>query len=64
VFPELVQRDLRPDALVRQVQWLHANRVALEPELAQLRSRMGTPGASQRAAQELLNLLPAPPRCP
>ena len=64
VFPELVQRDLRPDALVRQVQWLHANRGALEPELAQLRSRMGTPGASQRAAQELLNLLPAPPRCP
>jgi lipid-A-disaccharide synthase len=64
VFPELVQRDLRPDALVRQVQWLHANRGVLEPELAQLRSRMGTPGASQRAAQELLNLLPAPPRCP
>jgi lipid-A-disaccharide synthase len=71
VFPELVQHHLQAEALVRQVRRLQAERAELEPALEQLRSRMGRPGASERAAQELLQLLPpahplppASPRCP
>ncbi|MDI9407139.1 MAG: lipid-A-disaccharide synthase [Chitinophagaceae bacterium] len=57
VFPELVQREVRSDALVRQVRRLHAERPAFEASIARLRSRMGQPGASERAAGELLALL-------
>lgn len=57
VFPELVQREVRADALVRQVRRLQAERPAMERAIGQLRSRMGEPGASGRAARELLDLL-------
>lgn len=57
VFPELVQAEVRADALVRQVRRLQAERPALERAMAELRRRMGEPGASERAARELLHLL-------
>lgn len=61
VFPELLQGEVRPEALVRQVGRLRAERPALERAITQLRSRMGTPGASGRAARELLDLLDQQP---
>jgi lipid-A-disaccharide synthase len=57
VFPELVQGEVRAGALVGQVRHLHAGRAGFEASIAQLRSRMGQPGASQRAAAELLAML-------
>ena len=71
VFPELLQQAVQAEALVGKVHRLQAERAALEPAFHQLRSRMGRAGASERAAQELLQLLPpaapllpALPRCP
>lgn len=57
VFPELVQGEVRADALVRQARRLWADRSGFDASIARLRSRMGQPGASQRAAEELLALL-------
>ncbi|MEY3462464.1 MAG: Lipid-A-disaccharide synthase [Cyanobacteriota bacterium] len=57
-FPELVQRAVRPAALVRAVQALQARRAQVDGAVAELRSKMGPAGASQRAADLLLELLP------
>lgn len=64
VFPELVQQEVQVDALVRQVRRLQAGRGTFSSAIEELRSRMGEPGASQRAAQELLDLLNAAPYRP
>jgi len=58
-FPELLQQEVKAEALVQQVRRLRADRARLEPALVELRSRMGLPGASERVASELLSLLPA-----
>jgi lipid-A-disaccharide synthase len=57
-FPELVQRQLRPEALVRAVRAQQASRPQVEAAVAELRTKMGTAGASERAADLLLDLLP------
>lgn len=57
-FPELLQRQVRPAELVRAVGELQARRLQLEAAVAELRSKMGPAGASQRAADLVLELLP------
>jgi len=57
-FPERVQRQLRPPLLVRAVRELQASRPQVDAAMAELRSKMGPAGASQRAADLLLELLP------
>jgi len=57
-FPELLQREVRPAALVRAVAELQARRPQVEAAMAELHSKMGSAGASQRAADLLLELIP------
>jgi lipid-A-disaccharide synthase len=57
-FPELVQREARPAALARAVGDLMARRPAVEAAMAELHSKMGSAGASERAADLLLELMP------
>jgi lipid-A-disaccharide synthase len=57
-FPELVQRHVSPQALVRAVRGLQASRPQVEEAVTELRSKMGPAGASERAAELLLELLP------
>ena len=57
-FPELVQRELRPAALMRAVGELQSRRPALASAMAELHSKMGKAGASERAADLLLELMP------
>jgi len=57
-FPELLQREARPAALVRSVAELQARRPQVEAAMAELHSKMGSAGASQRAADLLLELIP------
>jgi lipid-A-disaccharide synthase len=64
VFPELLQDEVRAEALVRAVQANQRQRPELEAAITELRSRMGAPGASLRAAEDLLKLLDAGPQFP
>lgn len=57
-FPELIQHQLSPASLVRAVRALQADRPTSEQAIAELRSQLGAGGASQRAADLLLELLP------
>lgn len=58
VFPELIQHQLSPASLVRAVHALQADRARITADLDQLRSTMGKAGASHRAAELLMDLLP------
>ena len=58
VFPELLQERVNPGELVAALQGLLADRPRVEEAIAELRRRMGPPGASRRAADALLELLP------
>jgi len=58
VFPELVQKHVNPTELVAALQGLLADRPRVEAAIADLRGRMGPAGASGRAADALLELLP------
>lgn len=58
LFPELLQGAVTPGNLVRALRGVLAEPGRLEEGCAELRSRMGPPGASQRAADELVDLLP------
>ncbi|MCP9927404.1 lipid-A-disaccharide synthase [Cyanobium sp. CH-040] len=57
-FPELLQERVTPAALVAALEGLLADRPRVEGAIAELRRRMGPPGASARAADALLELLP------
>ncbi|MCU0529019.1 MAG: lipid-A-disaccharide synthase [Cyanobium sp. Prado107] len=57
-FPELLQERVTPAALVAALEGLLADRRRVEGAIAELRRRMGPPGASARAADALLELLP------
>jgi lipid-A-disaccharide synthase len=57
VVPELIQHDLTPDAVSREVISLLTDPVRAENmrrDLAEVRQRLGAPGASTRAAQAVL----------
>jgi lipid-A-disaccharide synthase len=58
VFPELVQDRVNPAELVAALEGLLADRPRVEEAIAELRRRMGPSGASARAAEALLELLP------
>jgi lipid-A-disaccharide synthase len=57
-FPELIQRQVQPARLVGAVRDLMARPDRNQQLVAELRSRMGTAGASGRAADLMLELLP------
>nr|WP_053068355.1 hypothetical protein [Synechococcus sp. GFB01] len=57
-FPELIQRQVQPARLVEAVCDLTSRSDQNRQLVAELRSRMGTAGASGRAADLMLELLP------
>jgi lipid-A-disaccharide synthase len=57
VFPELVQGDVTPEKLVAAVQDVNARRDELSVALHELRGKLGTPGAAERAAHLALELM-------
>jgi lipid-A-disaccharide synthase len=60
VVKELIQRDFRPEAVAREVLSLiedAARRAAVREGLAEVRARLGPPGASERAAAIVANVL-------
>ena len=57
IVPELLQGEATPDRIAEKVQNILQDlphREILKKELAQVRSRLGTPGASRRAAEIIL----------
>jgi lipid-A-disaccharide synthase len=60
VLTELIQGDFRPDAVVREVERLldeAGHRAAIGAGLAEVRARLGAPGASARAAEVVASYL-------
>jgi len=57
VFPELVQTDATPTAMVEAVHAVRTRRAELAEALEQLRARLGAPGAAERAAELALALV-------
>jgi lipid-A-disaccharide synthase len=57
VFPELIQSAVTRDKLVAAVRDVNARRSELTAALAEIRTRLGSPGAADRAAQLALELL-------
>jgi lipid-A-disaccharide synthase len=57
LFPELVQRHVTADKIVRSLRSLDANRELFNQSVQELQATMGPPGASRRAADELVGLL-------
>jgi lipid-A-disaccharide synthase len=62
VVPELIQADFTPERVADEVMALLPDgprRAAMEADLAEVRSRLGAGGASQRAAREVHEVLEA-----
>lgn len=57
LFPELVQRHVTADKIVRSLHSLERNRALFNQSVQELQATMGPPGASRRAADELVGLL-------
>ena len=57
VFPELLQGAVTPDNLVAAVRDIAARHGELSAALSELRSRLGEPGAAERAARLALELM-------
>ena len=57
LFPELIQRDVTAVNIVRSVRRIVADRGAFDQSVAELQATMGPPGASRRAAEELVGLI-------
>lgn len=60
VVPELIQRDATPERIANEALALLSRRSAIEAmrdDLAGLRARLGRPGASERAADEVARFL-------
>ncbi len=57
VFPELVQSDATPEAMVAAVRDVRVRRAEMAEALGQLRTRLGEPGAAERAADLALALV-------
>jgi lipid-A-disaccharide synthase len=59
VAPELIQEDFRPQKIAEQIRKLlePARAAQARADLAEVRRRLGPPGAVQRAAQAILDLL-------
>jgi lipid-A-disaccharide synthase len=62
--PELIQNDFTPDRVAAEILHLlndQSAREALRRDLAEVRQRLGPPGAVDRAADAILQLLGAAP---
>ncbi|MCP9881791.1 lipid-A-disaccharide synthase [Cyanobium sp. Alchichica 3B3-8F6] len=57
LFPELIQRDVTAANIVRSVQRIRDHRVLFDQAVKELQAAMGSPGASRRAAAELVDLM-------
>lgn len=57
VFPELIQAGVTPAAMADAVRAVHARRAEIAAALADLRTRLGSPGAADRAAALALSLV-------
>ena len=57
LFPELLQRDVTAANIVRSVQRIRDDRVLFDQAVKELQAAMGPPGASRRAAEELVDLM-------
>jgi lipid-A-disaccharide synthase len=57
VFPELIQAAVTPDALAAAVRDVYTRREELTSELAEIRGRLGRPGAAERAARLALEVM-------
>lgn len=57
LFPELIQAAVTPEAIAAAVRDVHARRAEITTALIELRGRLGTPGAAQRAADLALALV-------
>ena len=61
VVPEFIQRDATPERLANAAAEILASpdrQARMRAALVEVRSRLGTPGAAERAAREVLALLP------
>ncbi len=57
LFPELIQRDVTAANITRSVRLLSTDRVVFDQAVKELQATMGSPGASRRAAHELVDLI-------
>jgi lipid-A-disaccharide synthase len=57
VFPELIQDAATPAAIAAAVRAVYARRADMAAACAELRTRLGTPGAAERAADLALGLV-------
>jgi len=57
LFPELLQRDVTAANIVRSVQRVRDDRTLFDQAVKELQAAMGSPGASRRAAAELVDLM-------
>jgi len=57
LFPELLQRDVTAANIVRSVQRIRDDRTLFDQAVKELQAAMGSPGASRRAAAELVDLM-------
>ncbi len=63
VIPEFIQSDARPERIAAEVLALlndDRRRADLELTLREVKDRLGTPGASERAARAVIDLLKHP----
>jgi len=58
VFPELIQNDVSPENIAAAVRDVYARRHELAASLAEVRGRLGEPGAARRAARLAVELMP------
>jgi len=67
VIPELIQKDFTPDKVAEQTLRLLQNPAAvaaMRSDLAEVRRRLGPPGAVERAADAIAALLAMPRAAP
>ncbi len=57
LFPELIQRDVTAANIVRSVRRIQDDQGSLDQAVKELQAAMGPPGASRRAADELVDLI-------
>ncbi|MBI3784804.1 MAG: lipid-A-disaccharide synthase [Deltaproteobacteria bacterium] len=57
VFPELLQNDVTPEKLVAALHDVRARQNEMTAALRELRNKLGEPGAAERAARLVLDLL-------
>ena len=57
LFPELIQRDVTAAKITRSVRMISADRALFDQAVTELQATMGPPGASRRAAEQLVEMI-------